>query len=87
MKPEELKTARAKMELSQPEMAERLGMGERTYLQRESGDMPISKTMEYAICWLLFLDGWMVLIQKFKLGGISKMRIGTDPVKARKKKR
>jgi len=68
MKPEQLKSARAKLKMTQPEIARELEMGERTYLQRERDEMPIGKTMEYAICWMLHRAGLDSLIKRLGLG-------------------
>lgn len=55
MTPDQLRKARAKLGLSLTGMAKELGIGRRTYIYRESGEMPIDRLMQLAVYWLLLL--------------------------------
>ena len=53
MTPDQLKAARMKLKMSRQEIADELEMGKRTYDEREYGEMPISRLLEYAVRWML----------------------------------
>lgn len=48
MKPEELKKIRKQLDLTQVEMAEKLGVSERFWCYRESGELPIPSWLALA---------------------------------------
>lgn len=48
----EYRKLRNKLKLSQPALAEKLGIDKATIFRREKGDVPITRESEYALRWL-----------------------------------
>ena len=54
MTPTEYKRIREKtLQLTQPQLAEKLGVDKMTIFRREKGDVPITKETEYALRYLI----------------------------------